>query len=101
MSLAPGPLRFELPVEPRDFWQEEIAFISGVTSNATVAANSYGAWSAAGAAFPVTYNPTLSDANKWGDTTLSPSGTPGGEVSYWFDAARIGTRSKRACGSLR
>jgi Ca2+-binding RTX toxin-like protein len=84
MLLAPGPLRFELPVEPRDFWQEEIAFISGVTSNATVAANSYGAWSAAGAAFPVTYDPTLSDANKWGDTTLSRSGTPG-EASYWFD----------------
>jgi Ca2+-binding RTX toxin-like protein len=89
MPLPPGPIRVELPSTPPgpDPWEQEIAFISGLTANATVAAISYGSWSAAGAADSPTYHPTLSDAIKWGDTTLSPSGTPGGGVSYWFDAA--------------
>jgi serralysin len=91
MPLAPGPIRIEPPppLSPSppspDPWEREITFISGVAANATVAAISYGSWSAATP--PATYSPTLSDATKWGDTTLSPSGTPGGEVSYWFDAA--------------
>jgi hypothetical protein len=89
MAPAPGPIRLEPPPPPPspgpDPWEREITFISGVAANATVAAISYGSWSAA--VPPATYSPTFSDATKWGDTTLSPSGTPGGEVSYWFDAA--------------
>ena len=90
MPLPPGPIRFEPPPSPppgADPWEREIAFISGVAANATVAAISYGSWGAAGALDPPTYDPTVSDSFKWGDTTLSPSGTPGGEVSYWFNAA--------------
>jgi serralysin len=89
MPLPPGPIRVEPPQTPQPPgpgpWEQEITFISGVAANATVAAISYGTWSAATP--PAIYSPTLSDATKWGDTTLSPSGTPGGEVSYWFDAA--------------
>jgi serralysin len=87
MPSPPGPIRIEPPPSPPlgpDPWEREITFISGVAANATVAAISYGTWSAA--IPPATYSPTLSDATKWGDTTLSPSGTPGGGVSYWFDA---------------
>src|SRR5262245_61191644 len=89
MPLAPGPLRIEFPVElpTRDFWEEQIAFLSGVASNATVAPDSFGAWSFAGGVnqFPANYDPTHSYATKWGDTNLLPEGTPGGKVSYWFD----------------
>jgi serralysin len=92
MPLAPGPLRIGAPVElspppTRDFWEEQIAFLSGVAANATVAPISYGSWSAAGAvnAFPATYDPTFSHTTKWGDTTLLPFGNPGGNVTYAFD----------------
>jgi hypothetical protein len=40
--------------------EAEIAFISAVTSSATVAATSYGAWYAAGAHHDPTYDPTTS-----------------------------------------
>ena len=74
--------------------EPEIAFISAVTSSATVAATSYGAWYAAGAHHDPTYDPTSSYATKWGSTTLSTSGTPGGDVTYWFlerlGASRMG-----------
>src|SRR5690242_15951783 len=62
----------------------EIAFVSGVTSSATVASTSFGAWDGNN---PATYTPPYSYSAKWGSTALSPSGTPGGTVSYWFDAA--------------
>src|SRR5262249_48794341 len=61
----------------------EIAFLSGVTTNATVAATSFWTWNDNN---PATYSNTSWDA-KWGSTTLSTSGTPGGNVTYWFDTA--------------
>src|SRR5262245_26144474 len=62
----------------------EITFISGVTSGAKVAATSFATWSGDD---PATYNPAQSAATKWGSTILSTSGTPGGNVTYWFDTA--------------
>ena len=76
--------------------EPEIAFISAVTSSATVAATSYGAWYAAGAHHDPTYDPTSSYATKWGSTTLSTSGTPGGDVTYWFDATSAWSASEQA-----
>jgi Ca2+-binding RTX toxin-like protein len=67
-------------------YEDEVAFISGVTSDAVVAATSYGTWSHAGENNPATYDPDYAwYATKWGDTILSTSGTPGGNVTYWFD----------------
>jgi hypothetical protein len=68
--------------------ESEIAFISGVTSSATVAPISFGSWSAAGAPVPpqpIIYDPTFSDVTKWGSTTLLPAGAPASNVSFWFD----------------
>src|SRR5438132_244728 len=62
----------------------EITFISGVTSTAKVAATSFGSWNGND---PATYSATQSYATKWGNTTLSASGTPGGNVTYWFDVS--------------
>src|SRR4051794_2921016 len=87
-SLAPSTI-------PTDS-EPEIAFISAVTSSATVAATSYGAWYAAGAHHDPTYDPTSSYATKWGSTTLSTSGTPGGDVTYWFDATSAWSASEQA-----
>ena len=62
----------------------DITFLSGVTSDATVAPISYGTWAKLNQN-PPTYDPVLSSFTfKWGSTTLLPSGTPG-NVSYWFD----------------
>ena len=49
------------------------AFISGVTSDATVAATSFGSWTAFEPlpSIPAQYNPYYSNATKWGDPTLS------------------------------
>lgn len=75
------------PTVPTDF-DPEVTFISGVTSDAKVAATSFGTWDYAGDHTPATYDPNYAFyATKWGDTTLSVSGTPGGNVTYWFDAA--------------
>jgi serralysin len=63
--------------------EPEIAFISGVASNATVAAISFGSWSGL---TPATYDPINSFATKWGSTTLLPAGAPAGNVSFWFDS---------------
>ena len=104
MPLAPGPLRVEFPVEllTRDFWEEQIAFLSGVAANATVAPDSYGAWASAGAvnAFPADYDPTFSFTTKWGDTTLLPFGNPGGTVTYAFDAGYDAVAQDQARSAL-
>ena len=72
---------------PTEF-NPEVTFISGVTSAAKVAATSYGNWSYAGGNTPATYDDHFAwYATKWGSTTLSTSGTPGGTVTYWFDTA--------------
>ncbi len=65
-----------------------VAFISGVTANATVVTTTYLAWNFDR---PATYGQgddhTLSAAAKWGSTTLATSGTAGGTVTFWFDAS--------------
>ena len=63
----------------------DITFLSGVTSDATVAPISYGTWTKLNQN-PPSYDPVLSSFTfKWGSTTLLPEGTPGGNVTYWFD----------------
>ena len=66
----------------------EVAFISGVTSDARVAATSFGAWTAfePSPSIPAQYNPYYSNATKWSDPTLQPGGTPA-VISYQFDTA--------------
>src|SRR5262249_6596863 len=76
-----------------------ITFLSGVTVDASVAPFSFGSWAAAGSPVPpppadasvppppIAYHRTLSFTTKWGDTNLLPGGTPGGDVSFWFDTA--------------
>ena len=64
-----------------------ITFLSGVTSDATVAQTSFGSWfiqDPLPVLPPITYHLTDSLTTKWGDTDLEPSGTPGGNVTYWF-----------------
>src|SRR5262245_35495485 len=104
MPLPPGPIRFEPPPSSPpspDPWEREIAFISGVAANATVAAISYGSWGAAGALDPPTYDPTVSDSFKWGDTTLSPSGAANlwppelGAARRWRRRVRLPSRYRR------
>src|SRR5262245_58285415 len=78
------PMNSTVPTE----FNPEVTFISGVTSDAKVAATSYGTWSYAGGNTPATYDDHFAwYATKWGSTTLSTSGTPGGTVTYWFDTA--------------
>jgi serralysin len=77
-----------MPTSPfPDAWDPTVAFLSGVTADATVAGISYSSWENAGNTDPPTYSDNLSDVTKWGGLALSPSGTPGGDVTYWFDPA--------------
>ena len=48
-----------------------------------------------------TYDPTNSYATKWGSTTLLTSGTPGGNVSYWFDTASAWSARNKPNGCRR
>ena len=65
----------------------DITFLSGVTSDATVAPISYGTWTKLNQN-PPSYDPVLSSFTfKWGSTTLLPEGTPGGNVTYFVDPA--------------
>ena len=70
----------------------DITFISGITSGATVAATSFWTWNFDN---PATYNAVQSSATKWGSTTLSTNGTPGGDVTYWFDTASNWTTTEK------
>ena len=58
---------------------DEVAYISGVASNGTLAATSFYTWNLD--SFPATYG-GASSAHKWGNTT---PGTSGGTISYYFD----------------
>lgn len=80
-------------------YESEVAFISGVTDANTAAAVSYytmeslqgpdGKWTVV---VPTVYTST-SGAIKWGSAT---PGTPGGTVTYWFDAAATWTPAEQA-----
>ena len=59
--------------------EPEIAYVSGIASNNTVAGTSWGTWQGNK---PATYNGTQSGAFKWGSADI---GTAGGEVDYYFD----------------
>src|SRR6478735_4464974 len=77
-----------MPTSPfPDAWDPTVAFLSGVTADAKIAAISYSSWENAGNTDPPTYSDDLSDVIKFGGLALSPSGTPGGDVVYWFDPA--------------
>src|SRR6478735_7764707 len=88
-----------MPTSPfPDAWDPTVAFLSGVTADATIAAISYSSWENAGNTDPPTYSGDLSDVIKFGGLALSPSGTPGGDVAYWFDPASTGAPRNRADG---
>jgi hypothetical protein len=67
--------------------EAEVAFISGVASDATVAATSFGSWAAFEPypSIPAQYNPYSSNVTKWGDPTLQLAGTSA-VVTYQFDS---------------
>ena len=73
--------------------ESEIAFISGVTSTATVAATSFQSWNVGTS--PATYA-ARSSSFKWGSPNLSLAGTSGGTVTYSFDAASAWTATEQA-----
>jgi hypothetical protein len=91
--------------------EAEVAFISGVASDATVAATSFGSWTAFEPypSIPAQYNPYYSNATKWGDPTLQLAGTPA-VVTYQFDTGsdwsapekkRVGRSSGAVVGRSR
>lgn len=59
--------------------QDEVAFISSVNANGSLAKYSFYGWDQNN---PATYNSGWTTARKWGATT---AGTAGGTVSYYFD----------------
>jgi hypothetical protein len=63
-----------------------ITFLSGVTSDAKVAAISFGTWTKQ-LLNPPQYDPAFSFLMKWGSTVLQPAGVPGGNVTYSVDPA--------------
>ena len=70
--------------------ESEIQFISGVTSNGTIASISYGSLSGTN---PATYDTAYSHVDKWGAAGL---GKPGGTVLYNFDAASAWSAIEKA-----
>ncbi len=73
----------------------EIAFISGVNADGTIAATSFNSWNGDD---PATYA-SYSYANKWGGaspSTGSAAGTAGGTVYYYFDPASNWTAGEEA-----
>ena len=69
--------------------QAEISYLNGLTSSGTIAGTSFWTWNYNN---PATYSNT-SYAAKWGSPT---PGTPGGTVTYWFDAASNWTAAEKA-----
>jgi serralysin len=80
-----------MPTVPIAF-EAEVAFLSGVTSNATVAGTSFGTWLGNN---PATYSNTTSWQVKWGSPVLSTNGTAGGNVTYFFDPASNWTTTEK------
>jgi hypothetical protein len=68
--------------------QDEVAFISGVTSSGTLAQNSFFTWNWD---TPATYA-HYSSASKWGSAT---AGSSGGTVSYYFNPASNWTTTEQ------
>jgi hypothetical protein len=87
-ALATSASGMSVAAAPPPGAEGEVAFLSGVTSLNTVVATSFWTWNGNN---PATYSPT-SDAAKWGSPT---PGTPGGNVTYWFDAASNWTSTEQ------
>lgn len=62
--------------------EDEVAYVSGVNSDGTVAATSFATWNPN--TTPATYNQRPSSTAKWGGDT---AGSAGGTVNYAFDPA--------------
>src|SRR5215470_854858 len=80
-----------------------ITFLSGVTSDATVAPISFGSWFVQNPPpLPpnITYDPINSLTTKWGDPRLLPFGNPGGNVTYAFDAGYDAVAQDQARSAL-
>jgi len=69
-------------------YETEIAFLSGVSENGTLASVSFDTWNGA---IPAGYDQSISRATKWGD----PRPGTGASVSYFFDVASNWTGVER------
>jgi serralysin len=87
-TLATSASGMSVAAAPPPGAEGEVAFLSGVTSSNTMASTSFWTWNGNN---PATYS-TTSDAAKWGSPT---PGTPGGNVTYWFDAASNWTTTEQ------
>ena len=70
----------------------EVAFLSGVTATATVAAISFDTWNGNK---PATYATQYAQAIKFGDTTLTTNGAAGGTISYSFQTSSNWTATEK------
>lgn len=70
--------------------QDEVAFISSVNANGTLAKNAYYGWDQN---TPATYNSGWTTGRKWGANT---AGTSGGTVTYCFDPAANWTATEQS-----
>jgi serralysin len=61
---------------------DEVAFISNVNADGTLALYSFGAWNPG--TIPADYSGGYTNAMKWDGITV---GTPGGTVYYYFNPA--------------
>jgi Ca2+-binding RTX toxin-like protein len=69
--------------------QDEVAFISSVNSNGTLASKSFYGWNQN---TPATYSSQWTSARKWGGTA---AGSSGGTVAYYFDPASKWTATEQ------
>jgi serralysin len=79
-----------LPTDPPPTFDDQVTFLSGVTSTNLVADKSWLNWDGQD---PAGYNQT-STAIKWGSS--STPGTAGGNVTYWFDATSAWNATEQA-----
>jgi len=73
--------------------QAEATFISGVGTDNKVAASSFQAWNSDNRA---TYNATDTATGKWATTNNPVAGSPGGTITYYFDAASGWTDTQKS-----
>ena len=76
--------------------ESQVTFIAGVNNTAQLAGTTFWTWDSTGPASPAVYETVNSRAVKWGDAALSATGTPGGNVRYWFDAASKWTSAEKS-----
>ena len=69
---------------------DEVSFISGVSSDGTLELDSYAAWNPD--TIPADYSGGYTNAYKWGGST---AGTAGGTVYYYYDPASNWTSTEK------